>query len=96
MLLTQLKSTVYVCVHVCAGFEACVESCKSLMLTCGLFEGKLSVEEAANIASLEVRFQVTFFFGTGYIISLDCLCIVLFRLADGERWSGNMDWRILT
>ena len=59
MLLIQLKSTECVCVHVFTGFEACVESCKSLVLTCALFEGKLSAEEAASLARLEVRFQVT-------------------------------------
>lgn len=40
-----------------AGFDACVESCKSIVLTCALFEGRLSPEEVTKLARLETRFQ---------------------------------------
>lgn len=40
------------------GFELCVEACKSLIVSCALFEGQLTPEQAAQLSRLEVRFQV--------------------------------------
>ncbi|XP_064406680.1 ATP synthase mitochondrial F1 complex assembly factor 2-like isoform X2 [Halichondria panicea] len=39
------------------GFEVCVEACKSLILSCAVFEGRLGPEAAAELARLEVRYQ---------------------------------------
>ncbi len=41
------------------GFEVCVEACKSLILSCAVFEGRLEPEAAAELARLEVRYQVS-------------------------------------
>lgn len=35
-----------------------MESSKSLVLSCALFERRLSIKEAADLARLEVRYQV--------------------------------------
>ncbi len=37
----------------------CVEACKSLILSCAVFEGRLGPEAAAELARLEVRYQVS-------------------------------------
>ena len=40
------------------GFEQAVDSCKSLLLTCALFEGQVSPQQASDLARLETRHQV--------------------------------------
>lgn len=42
----------------CPGFEHCVLSCSSVLLTCALFEGRVGASEACDLARLEVRHQV--------------------------------------
>ena len=42
----------------CAGFDHCVSSCSSLLLTCALFEGRVDAAETCDLARLEVRHQV--------------------------------------
>ena len=42
----------------CTGFEQAVDSCKSLLLTCALFEGQVSPQQASDLARLETRHQV--------------------------------------
>lgn len=41
-----------------AGFEVCVEASKSLILSCALFEGRLTSQQVADLSRLEVRYQV--------------------------------------
>ena len=45
-------------VCVCIGFELCVDSCKSLILSCALFDGMITSEQACDLARLETRYQV--------------------------------------
>jgi len=41
------------------GFEHCVLSCSSVLLTCALFEGRVGASEACDLARLEVRHQIS-------------------------------------
>ncbi len=77
------------------GFEVCVEACKSLILSCAVFEGGLGPEAAAELARLEVRYQVSLTHTHTHTLHL-LMCVSLYRLDSGERWSGSMEWTKLT
>ncbi len=40
------------------GFVYCVESCKSVILSCAVLEGRITSDEACDLALLESRHQV--------------------------------------
>ena len=48
----------HIAIYTDAGFELCVESSKSLILSCALFEGRITCSQTADLARLEVKFQV--------------------------------------
>lgn len=53
-----------------AGFELAVDSTKSLVLPCALFEGVVDAQQACHLALLETLYQV------GERVSV-CLCLIL-------------------
>lgn len=40
------------------GFNYALESCKSSVITCALFDGEIDPKEASELSRLEVRHQV--------------------------------------
>ena len=44
-----------------AGLELSVDSCKSLVLACALFDGHINSQQACELARLENRYQVNIY-----------------------------------